>query len=228
MIARNLAPSGELKVKVIRQKQTPQIIQWAQREWRKSELTRWKIRNTLRWSYLFGWFAQILARGFTNLTGIPCIISQLEAKLIKGDGTVIDYGIVSYRVVTSAGVNFLVDDWDANGQDISTMIYHGAGTGTNAEASGDTALQTESTTALNPNSTRATGAGSQPSANIYRSVGTLTYDADAAVTEHGLFSASGTGTGTLWDRSVFSPINVVGANGDSVQFTYSVTLTAGS
>lgn len=228
MIARNLAPSGELKAKLIRRKQTPRIIQWAQQEWKKSELTRWKIRNTLRWSYLFGWFAQILARGLTNLTGIPTIISQLEAKLIKGDGTVIDYGIVSYRVVTSAGVNFLVDDWDANGQDISTMIYHGAGTGTNAEASGDTALQTESTTALNPNSTRATGTGSQPSANIYRSVGTLTFDADAAITEHGLFSASGTGTGTLWDRSVFSAINVVGANGDSVQFTYSVTLTAGS
>lgn len=228
MIARNLAPSGELKIKVIRKKQTPQIVQWVQQEWKKSELTRWKIRNTLRWSYLFGWFAQQLARGLTNLTGIPTIISQLEAKLIKGDGTVIDYGIVSYRVVTSAGVAFLVDDWDSSVTDITTLNYHGAGTGATAEASGDTALVTESTTALNPNSTRATGTVSQPSANILRSVGTLTFDADAAITEHGLFSQAATGGGTLWDRSVFSAINVVGASGDSIQFTMSITFTAGS
>lgn len=228
MISRKFAPSGELTAKVIRKKQTPQIVQWLQQEWKKSELTRWKIRNTLRWAYLFGWFAQILARGLTNLTGIPTIISQLEAKIIKADGTIIDYGVVSYRVVTSAGVNFLVDDWDGNGQDISTFNYHGAGTGGTAEASGDTALVTESTTALNPNSTRATGTISQPSANILRSVGTLTFDADAAITEHGLFSQAATGGGTLWDRSLFSAINVVGASGDSIQFTYSVTFTAGS
>lgn len=228
MIARNLAPSGELKIKVIRKKQTPQIVQWVQQEWKKSELTRWKIRNTMRWSFLFGWFAQILARGLTKLTGIPTIISQLEAKLIKGDGTVIDYGVVSYRVVTDAGVAFLVDDWDGNGQDITTLNYHGAGTGTTAESASQTALITESTTALNPNSTRATGTISQPSANILRSVGTLTFDTDAAITEHGLFSQSATGGGTMWDRSVFSAINVVGASGDSIQFTYSTTFTSGS
>lgn len=228
MIARNVAPSGEVSIKVIRKKQTPRILQWFKQEWRKSELTRWKIRNTLRWSYLFGWFAQQLARGLTNLTGIPCLISQLELKLIKADGTIIDYGVVSYRVVTDAGVAFLIDDWDANGQDISTMNFHGLGTGTTAENANQTALVTESTTALNPNSTRATGTRSQPSANIYRSVGTLTFDTDAAVTEHGLFSQEATGGGTMWDRSVFSAINVVGANGDSIQSTYSVTVTSGS
>lgn len=228
MIARNLAPSGDVSLKVIRKKQAPRIVEWVKQEWKNSALTRWKIRNTLRWSYLFGWFAQVLARGLTNLTGIPCIISQLELKLMKGDGTIIDYGIVSYRVVTDAGVAFLVDDWDANGQDISTMNYHGLGTGTTAENANQTALVTESTTALNPDNTRATGTGSQPSANIYRSVGTLTFDADAAITEHGLFNQSATGGGTLWDRSVFAAINVVGASGDSIQATYSVTITSGS
>jgi hypothetical protein len=105
------------------------------------------------------------------------------------------------------------------------MNYHGCGTGTNAENATDTALQTESTTALNPDSTRATGTRSQPAANQYRTVGTLTFDASAAVTEHGIFSQSATGGGTLWDRSQFSAINV--ASGDSIQFTYTCTVSSG-
>ncbi|HYB96213.1 MAG TPA: hypothetical protein VEC39_14675, partial [Vicinamibacterales bacterium] len=62
--------------------------------------------------------------------------------------------------------------------------------------------------------------------NIFRSVGTVTFDGSGAITEHGLMSQAATGGGVLWDRSVFSPINVV--NGDSIQFTYDVTFTAGS
>lgn len=138
----------------------------------------------------------------------------------------IDYGVVSRRVVTNNGVAFLVDAWDNAAVNLEDMNYHGCGTGTNAEAVGDTALQTESTTALNPDSTRATGTRAQPSANIYRSTGVLTYDASVAVTEHGLLSQAATGGGTLWDRSVFSAVNVV--SGESISFQYSVTLTAGS
>jgi len=139
----------------------------------------------------------------------------------------VDYGIVSRRVLTDAGIAYIVDDFDngSGGADVSNFNFHGCGTGTNAEAVGDTTLQAESTTALNPDSTRATGSRSQPAANQYRSAGTLTFDAAAAVTEHGLFSTSGTGTGTLLDRSVFSPINV--ASGDSITFTYTLSLTAG-
>ena len=138
-----------------------------------------------------------------------------------------DYGVLSNRVVTDAGVAFIVDDWDNNGQDLTTLNFHGCGTGTAAEAAGDTALGTESTTQLNPNNTRATGTRSQPAANQYRSVGTNTFDADQAITEHGLFSQAATGGGTLWDRSVFSAINVVGAAGDSIQFTHTTTLNSG-
>jgi hypothetical protein len=79
-------------------------------------------------------------------------------------------------VITTAGVTFLRDDWNANAQDYTTFNFHGIGTGTNAEAVGDTALQTESTTALNPDNTRATGTRSTPSATVWRSVGTLTAD----------------------------------------------------
>ena len=101
----------------------------------------------------------------------------------------IDYGTVAYAVVTDAGVAYIVDDFDnaAGSADVSLFNFHGIGTGSTAEAVGDTALVTESTTALNPDSTRATGTRSQPAANQYRSVGTLTADASIAAVEHGLF-----------------------------------------
>lgn len=153
-------------------------------------------------------------------------IRELESHRVK-----IDYGVLSYRVITDTGVAFLVDDWDVNTasgtNDITTLKYHGCGTGVGNEAAGDSALGTESTTALNPDSTRATGTQSQPAANQLRSVGTLTFDADAAITEHGLFSQAATGGGTLWDRSKFAAINVVGASGDSIQFTYTCTISSG-
>lgn len=152
-------------------------------------------------------------------------IGRLHATVLRANGEIQHLGLVSTKVITDAGVAFLVDDWDNNGQDLTTMNFHGCGTGTNAEAAGDTALQTESTTVLNPDSTRATGTRSQPAANQYRSVGTLTFDGSAAVTEHGILSQAATGGGTLWDRSVFSAINV--ANGDSIQFTYTCTVSSG-
>jgi hypothetical protein len=158
--------------------------------------------------------------------GVPVVISVLRARVRTAAGEWIDYGVLSTRVVTTAGVGFLVDAWQ-NSVELENMKYHGVGTGTNAEGSGDTALQTESTTAIDPNSTRATGSTTEgASANIFRSVGTVTFDDTAAITEHGLFSQAATGGGVLWDRSVFSAINVV--SGDSIQFTYDVTFTAGS
>ena len=175
--------------------------------------------------------ARLALKGFIRgLQGTGIFgVGRLYATVIRGDGSLEHLGLLSTKVITDAGVAFLVDDWDVNTAsatfDITTLKYHGCGTGTNAEAVGDTALQTESTTALNPDSTRATGTQSQPSANILRSVGTLTFDASAAVTEHGLFSQAATGGGTLWDRSQFSAINVV--SGDSIQFTYSCTVSSG-
>lgn len=192
---------------------------------------KWKLANTLRWGFLKGWIAYHWVAPFANYWGVATMMGELRAVVIKGDGTRINYGVLGYRVITDAGVAFMVDDWDVNTasatNDITTFKYHGCGTGTTNEAAGDTALVTESTTALNPDSTRATGTQSQPSANIIRSVGTLTFDADAAVTEHGLFSQAATGGGTLWDRTKFAAINVVGASADSIVFTYNGTLSSG-
>jgi len=163
-------------------------------------------------------------RGLTQGLGVIGV-GRLYISVIRANGRIEHLGLVSTQVITDAGVAFLVDDWDSDAQDITTLHFHGCGTGTNAEAVGDTALQTESTTALNPDSTRATGTESQPAANQLRTVGTLTFDATAAVTEHGIFSQAATGGGTLWDRSVFSAINV--GSGDSIQFTYTCTVSSG-
>lgn len=153
------------------------------------------------------------------------MMGVVDACVIKADGRRIDLGCLGKRVVTTAFVNYLRDDL-ANGAgsaDVSTFKYHGCGTGTTAEAIGDTALVTECTTALNPDSTRAVGTQVNSVAKTYSSVGTLTFDASAAVTEHGLFSAAA--SGTLMDRTVFAAINV--ASADSIQFTYTLTINDG-
>lgn len=207
----SMSMSGTLTAKLIKPRKAP---------------LSWRLKNTLRYSFLKGWLAKHLIAPFANTWGVATITSELAIKLRKANGEWIDYGVVSYRIVTDAGVAFLVDDWDSDATDITTMHFHGCGEGVGAEAAGDTGLGTESTTDLNPDSTRATGTESQPAANQLRTVGTLTFDGAAAITEHGIFSQAATGGGTLWDRSVFAAINVV--SGDSIQFTYTCTLTSGS
>jgi len=152
-------------------------------------------------------------------------VGRLYASVIRANGTLEHLGLVSTKVVTDAGVAYIVDDWDGGSNTIDLFNDHGCGTGVGAEAAGDTALGTESTTALNPDNTRATGTKSQPAAHQMRTVGTVTFDAGAAITEHGIFTQAATGGGTLLDRSVFSAINVVSA--DSIQFTYTLSLSSG-
>lgn len=159
-----------------------------------------------------------------------CVVVESALSLVKIDGrsgVLTHYGIVSRKVVTTAGVNFIVSAFQGTVEP-EILRYHGLGTGTTAEAIGDTALVTELTTEYNPNSTRATGSLTQgATANIFRSIGTNTLDSGTpAVTEHGIFSAAS--GGTLLDRSVFSAINLVGASGDGLQSTYDLTFTAGS
>jgi hypothetical protein len=143
-------------------------------------------------------------------------------------GECLDYGVISTRVVTTAGVNFIVDAFQ-NTTEVENFKYHGYGTGTNAEASGDTALQTEETTQYATDNTRPTGSqGEGASANIYRTTATYSPDSGGtrAITEHGIFSQAATGGGTLLDRSVFSAINLV-ASADSLQTQYDLTMSAG-
>lgn len=155
------------------------------------------------------------------------MVLETSLRLRKMFGPVVleDHGVVSRRVVTTTGVGFLVDAWQ-NSVELEIMKYHGTGSGTTAAVVGDTALETEFTTETNPNSTRATGTLTEgASANIFKSVGTNTYDASVAVTEHGILSQAATGGGVLWDRHVFSAINLVSA--ESLESTYEATFSAG-
>lgn len=187
----------------------------------------WRIKNALRWAYIWGFFVYHLAWLFSKVTKVPTVTARLRLRKRLVDGSWVDYGWVGYRLVTNAGVAFLVDDWDpAATTDMSTMKYHGLGTTNTAENVTDTALAAECTTALNPDSTRATGVATQPSANILRSTGTLTFDAaSTAVVEHGLLSQAATGGGTLWDRTVFATVTML--TGESLQCQYDGTVNAG-
>ncbi|MBZ0291410.1 MAG: hypothetical protein K8L99_02475 [Anaerolineae bacterium] len=188
---------------------------------RNREVWLWKVRNALTTRFIQGLVVYQMARGFSKLTGVATCRAELQAMLIRKDGTIVNFGPVSYRLVTNAFLGMLIDDLDNGAADISAFNFHGCGVGTTAESAGDTALVTESTTVLQTDSTRATGTRSQPTATQYRSVATQTFDGSAAITEHGLFDDVDTGQGNLLDRSVFSAINVV--NGDSIQFTYTYT-----
>jgi hypothetical protein len=185
---------------------------------------RWTVANFFRyrWRELPTYAAVFLGR----LCGLALITSALRLEVRHADGTITDYGVVSRRLVTTAGVNFIVDAFQ-NTVEVENLKFHGFGTGTNAEASGDTTLQTELTTQYAVDNTRPTGSTTEgASANIYRTVATLSPDSGGtiAITEHGVFSA--TSAGTLLDRSVFSAVNLV-AGSDSLQATYDLTLAAG-
>jgi hypothetical protein len=140
-------------------------------------------------------------------------------------GEVTAYGVLSRRLITTVGVNFLVDAFQ-NLTEIENFKFHGFGTGTTAEAVGDTALVTELTTQYAVDNTRPTGSQTEGAANVYRTVGTLSPDSGGtlAITEHGIFSANA--AGTLWDRSVFAAVNLV-AGSDSLQVTHESTCASG-
>ncbi len=156
-----------------------------------------------------------------QMFGVLTAYGTLSATIIKADGTRIELGAVGKRVVTDAGVAHLVDDWDDGSGNIENFNFHDSGTSVTAENQTDTNLIAEA----GP-TTRATGAKSQPSANIIRSVGTIAYTGTLAITEHGLFTTAARTTDLMWDRTVFTVINV--DSGDSIQFTYDCTFTAGS
>lgn len=128
-----------------------------------------------------------------------------------------DYGTVSRRVVTTAGVNAMRDQCLGTFT-LANFKYHEMGTGNTAEAVGDTLLVTYV-------ETRSTGTQVSGGTGAYQTVATITATTTRAIVEHGVFSVVTSNTATLLDRSVFSVINLL--NGDSIQFTYTITWSAG-
>lgn len=149
--------------------------------------------------------------------GVVEMESSLSAIHTKKDGTVVDLGVICRKKVTKAFVNFLVDNLQTETSAFGDFKYHEVGTDNTAEANTQTTLETSSGIA------RATGTQTEgASANIYKTVATITADTTENWVEHGVFNAS-TG-GTMMDRSVFAAIGV--ESGDTVQFTYELTCNA--
>ena len=95
--------------------------------------------------------------------------------------------------------------------------YIAIGTGTNAAAAGDTALQTEITTGGGER-----GNSTESVVETYKTqfTYTFTFTAPFAITESGIFNAAS--SGDMLARQVFSAINVI--SGDSLACTWKITV----
>jgi hypothetical protein len=137
-----------------------------------------------------------------------------------------DLGLISCRVVTNAGVAFIVDSFQGLVEP-EAMRFHALGTGSTAEAATQTALVTELTTQYSTANTRPQGTLGEKSGDstTFETVATVTVSAAVGVTEHGILSQAAVGGGVLLDRSVFAVVNL-GA-GESLQATYQLTVPSG-
>lgn len=190
---------------------------------RQRERVRWQDANAENFerSLAAQEAAENAARG-----GALATLGHLWLAKVDLRGEQHDLGLASCRVVTTTGVNYLVDAFQGLVEP-ENLKFHGIGTGGSAEAVGNTALTTELTTQYSVSSTRPTGSlGEQAgNANVFESVATITVSATVAITEHGIFSQAATGGGTMLDRTLFSVVNL--ASGESLQATYQLSMIAG-
>ena len=122
--------------------------------------------------------------------------TNLTAVHRDGDGKLCDVRDLGSGLVTNVGVLSMANDWNwaaPSGAAINTLKlanYHATGTGTNAAAISDIALQTPAnpTTTTAVAGTQSLVAGSAASVQIYQTVATLNYTGTVAVTEWGLFN----------------------------------------
>lgn len=172
---------------------------------------------------------------------MPVLIeTELVAQHLRPDksGKMVEIGrrVIRNKLVTDAGVAYIVDAWQGRTGTVSGESYawnlqhcryHDSGTGTNAENVADTALQTPCGEA------RDTGTVTEgDTANVFKTVATHTYAGAFAITEHGLFShltvVPPTDGMAMLDRSIFTgedKIDVV--EFDQIVWTYTLTVTAG-
>lgn len=183
---------------------------------RKAPLS-WKIRNNMRWSFIKGWIVWHVGYLFSYLTGTPVLLGSLRVRHFKTTGEIIDYGVVGWRSVTTAFAEFMVDQLQTETSVWGDFKFHDSGVGVTAENITDTDMETTD------GESRVAGTQTESTAVIYETVGTIAYTSTKAITEHGVFSIIT--SGTLMDRTKFAAINVI--NGDSIEHTYDLTVTAG-
>lgn len=133
-----------------------------------------------------------------------------------------DLGVQSVRKITTAFVKYLADAFCSSGSAalLDDFVYHAAGAGSGAEASGDVALGAET-------GVRVTGSQTHgASSNIFETVRTWVASGVFTAIEHGLFNClTSTASEILLDRSLVSSPPTC-ATGDEIVFTYDLTLSS--
>lgn len=182
---------------------------------RKAPL-KWRLRH---YPKLFRqWLDVQVAKFAAKHTNALALTGELRAKYLFKDGDIVDYGPLSYRSVTNDFAGLLVDRLHTAGTDLEAMFwYHAAGTDNTAESSGDTALGSEVL--------RSTGSSTEASAQVYQSVGTLTFTSSNGILEHGLLNGDTSLARIMMDRSIFTQIDV--NSSDQIEFTYQLTVQSG-
>lgn len=172
---------------------------------------------------LYSWFKMIPSRFITTrdlMAGRLAIAkAELSAVLIHADGTREELGVICRKKVTGAFVTDIVANMVTDTTAFGDYKYHDCGTGSTAEANTQTTLVTPYGGARTAGTQVAGGTATAPT---YTSVGTISFSGTFAIVEHAIFNAAA--AGTMLDRSLFAAVNVV--NGDSIQFTYVLTINA--
>jgi hypothetical protein len=155
------------------------------------------------------------------------VIRAPYSPLLRGNSFVEDYGIVSRRVVTDTGAEYVCDAFqNADTTSIAAFYWHALGTGNAAESTANTSLDseltTDDTTGYRSAGTQTTGSAG---AHVYETVGTVEVSTTLTIEEHGIFCTSSAGSTGLWDRSLTGSQALT--SGDSLQATYTLTITAG-
>lgn len=215
MATGSIGVGGALSVRKVSGKGPPAVWSWHLSNW-----LRYRWREIPLCLLIF--CLPLLRR---LIPGLNVWHSATYLKVVRGDGTVIDYGLAGRHLITTAGKQFVASVFD-NTAEPEILKYHGFGTGTTAANIADTTLETEFTTEYATDNTRPTGSQAHSGAT-YTTVGTFSPNSGAtlAVTEWGLLSQAANSGGTLLDRQVFAAVNLVVANGDSLAATYVLTIS---
>lgn len=140
------------------------------------------------------------------------LIGHVRAELRSEDGSLKDVRETD-NLITTVGRNAIIEQLDASPANAKPS-HMAIGTGTNAAAAGDTALQTE----LDRNALTSKNVA----ANVATMVGDWAAgDGTGAITEAGILNAGS--SGDLYARATFSAINK--AAGDTLSITWTFTLT---
>ena len=152
-------------------------------------------------------------QGSVNSNGIFKAVGEWRMTFIREDGSFVDHGVVSRRIVTDAALTYFAAAMVSGGATASAFNHFRSGTGTAAETAADSELQT-------PVGTRLTGTQSS-ALGVYSTTCTIPYTAGYTITEVAIHSAST--SGTCLDRALVTAQAVT--NGQAIKFDYTLTLT---